>query len=232
MKNVINKIFLGEADEEVHSDFVKFSRGVFENRYLIECRKQAAKWAVKTSAEFANYFVRRCLEKAVGSLKIKGAIICTFSLEGKIKVERVKQFAGVKQHLIDSEFEPGEILKLMDEFPRAFYALTFSSESCELKIKAKAPKSGKPGKKSEDGPKADFCSLKTNDFETVKDLLFDFSDFREIKVKHTIEIKEIELPKEISEPKEIREKSIRKGVVKRFVNVDGKEFSNEKEFSA
>ena len=73
MKNTIAKIFSGETDEEVHSDFIKFSRGIFQDRYLIEGKKQKEKWSIKTSAEFANFFVRRCLEKSPGEINIKGA---------------------------------------------------------------------------------------------------------------------------------------------------------------
>src|SRR3989344_9294526 len=133
MKNTIRKIFSNETDEEIHLDFIKYSRGVFENRYLLEGKKQKDKWSVKTSAEFVNYLVRRCLEKISGKVRVTGAIICTFSLQGKIEFERVKQFAGVKQHLINTEMEASAILRLMDEFPRAFYALSFSSGDFELK---------------------------------------------------------------------------------------------------
>src|SRR3989344_1355020 len=94
MKNVIAKIFSGEIDEEVHSDFVKFSRGVFENRYLLEGKKQKDRWGVKTSAEFANFFVRKCLEKFGGKFDFKGAIICTANIKEDIEFE----IAGVKSY--------------------------------------------------------------------------------------------------------------------------------------
>src|SRR3989344_839098 len=232
MKNTIRKIFSNETDEEIHLDFIKYSRGVFENRYLLEGKKQKDKWNVKTSAEFANYLVRRCLEKISGKVKVSGAIICTFSLEGKIEFERVKQFAGVKQHLINSEISSEKILKLMDEFPKAFFALSFSSGDCDLKVKAKAPKSGKPGAKGEDGPKADFCSLKTTDEELVKDLFFDVGNFKEIKIKHTLEIKDIEIPKNAKTPEEMRWLAVRKGIMKRFIDVDGLKKTSEMNFAA
>src|SRR3989344_2525454 len=195
MKNVIAKIFSGEFDSEVHSDFVKFSRGVFENRYLLEGKKQKDKWGVKTSSEFANFLVRRCLEKFGGRFDFKGAIIYT-------------------------------------KYLKAFYALSFSGNGFELKIKAKPPKSGKPGKKGEDEPKADFCSLKTSDLEIIKDLFFDFSSFKEIRIKHTLEIRDIEIPKNYKTPEEMRELAKRKGVVKRFIDVDGQKKVSEKEFAA
>jgi len=235
MKNVIGKIFSGDCDEEVHNDFVKFSRGVFENRYLLEGKRQASKWAIKSSAEFANFFVSRALGSLSGSVKVKGAIICTFDLreETEIEVVRIKQFAGVKQHLIDSEVEVEELKKLMDKYPKVFFALTFSFPDGDLKVKAKPPKSGKPGKKGDDeGPKADFCAIKTTDEELVKNLFFDFPNFKEVKIRHTIEVKDIELPKGIEDPREVREKAVRKGIVKRIVAVDGRAEESEKDFVA
>ena len=236
MKNVINKIFSGECDEEVHLDFMKFSKGKFENRYLMEGKKQAGKWSVKSSAEFGNYFVRRCLENFDGSVQVKGAIICTMKEIKKdidFEISGEKGYMGIKQFLIDTFVSSEKILNLMDKYPRAFYALSFKNDNFELKIKPKAPKSGKPSNKEDDkGPKADFCSLKTSDKSVVDDLFFDFSDWKEIKIKHTIEVQEIELPSGVKEPTEMREKAVRKGVIIRKVEVDGCEEIKEKEFRA
>lgn len=237
MNNVIHQIFSGRGDENVHSDFIKFSRGVFENRYLIEGKKQKDKWSIKTSAEFANFFVRRCLEKSRGEIEITGAIISTKDIisEFKFLIEDVKNYMGIKQFLINSKFDADKILEIMKKYPRAFYALSFSTDDYELKIKAKPPKSGKPGKRAKDNdgePKANFCSLKTSDPEIIIDLFFDFPNFNEIKIKHTIEIKEIEIPKNAKTPKEMREMAIRKGIIKRFVDVDGKKEVKEVKFAA
>jgi len=234
MKNVIAKIFSGEFDSEVHSDFVKFSRGVFENRYLLEGKKQKDKWGVKTSSEFANFLVRRCLEKFGGRFDFKGAIIYTKNIKEELgfDVENVKSYMGIKQFLINTAISSEDILGLMEKYPKAFYALSFSGNGFELKIKAKPPKSGKPGKKGEDEPKADFCSLKTSDPEIIKDLFFDFSSFKEIRIKHTLEIRDIEIPKNYKTPEEMRELAKRKGVVKRFIDVDGQKKVSEKEFAA
>ena len=97
MKNTINKIFSGQIDEEVHLEFVKFSRGVFENRYLLEGKKQPEKWSLKSSAEFANYFVRLGLEKVSGKVKVTGAIISTLDLTKDIAFEIVdtKKYLGI-----------------------------------------------------------------------------------------------------------------------------------------
>lgn len=233
--NTIKKIFEGGIDEEVHSEFVKFGRGIFKDRYLLEMKKQKDAWSVKTSAEFANFLVRTCLAQESGKVKMSGAIITTLKLEGKFpfEIERVKQFAGIKQYIVNSELEAPKLLEFMKEHPRLFYGLSFSNERTQLKIKAKAPKSGKPATKGEDAPKADFCSLKTKDAGLVRDLFFDLPESaKEAKINHTLEINDIVLPKGVSDPVELREKAERKGIVKRIVTISGEKKESQKEFSA
>ena len=65
--------------------------------------------------------------------------------------------------------EYSEIIDLLNKFPKAFFALSFETEDeTKLKIKAKAPKSGKPGTKGEEVPKPDFCKLITKDKKIVE----------------------------------------------------------------
>ena len=47
---VMKKIFEGVSDNEIHNDFMKFSRGEFKDKYIIEAKKQANKTAIKTTA--------------------------------------------------------------------------------------------------------------------------------------------------------------------------------------
>ena len=35
-ENIVRKIFKGKFDENVHNDFVKYSKGVFKDKYLLE----------------------------------------------------------------------------------------------------------------------------------------------------------------------------------------------------
>ena len=234
MKSVLNKIFSSNIDESVHHEFLKFSRGKFENRYLLEGKKQKDSWSIKTSSEFANLLVDECLREVTGEVNIKGAIICTFDLrnEVKFKIERVKQFMGVKQFIVDCVVKPSDILDLMVKQPRAFYALSFSSPLSTLKIKQKAPKSGKPASKGEAEPKADFCSIKTSNKKIIEDLFFDFPNFQTIRMKHTVEINDVILPHGISDPVKIREMAKKKGKIIREMEVDGKKERKEKEFEA
>jgi hypothetical protein len=237
---VIKKIFENDFDEEIHSAFLKFSRGEFKNRYLIEVKKQKDKWAIKTSAEFANFLVKKCLEKG-GNEKIpmKGIIVSTLNLgddELGFEIKKRSNFQGIRKLQIDTEIYPRKILDLMEKYPRVFFALSFATLDCQLKIKPKAPKSGKPGKKDGEGPKVDFCSLKTKDNEIIRNLLFDvdLGDISEVKATHIIKVEDIVYPEDMDnlKPEEIREKSKRKGIIVRNLIINGKEKVIEHEFIA
>ncbi|MBS3089346.1 hypothetical protein J4461_00510 [Candidatus Pacearchaeota archaeon] len=234
MHSVINKIFSGVNDEIVHREFVKFSKGIFPSRYLLEAKKQKNQYSVKVGPEFANYLVRACLEKVSGDIAVIGAIIATFDItkEAEFPIERIKQFMGVKQSLISTTTTPEKIISLMDKFPKAFFALSFSTGAFHLKIKAKAPKSAKPASRGDKEATPDFCSLKTNDQSIIDDLFFDAPDFKEVKINHILTIEDIELPKEVKDPVQIRELAIRKGKITRTVIVDGKERKSEASFKA
>lgn len=234
MHSAIYSIFSGTSDELVHGEFIKFSKGLFKDRYRIAAKRQKDAWTIKTTAEFANFFVRHGLERTKEALHVTGAIITTMDLrkETQLSLAHFKQFQGIKQHIVDTEISPAKILALMDKYPRAFFALSFKLQGYELKIKAKAPKSGKPATKGnkDEETKPDFCSLKTTYPEIISDLFFDVPSFQEISINHTVEVSSITLPKGVSDPVQIREKSMRDGVMHRILVVDGKESKTQKSF--
>ncbi len=237
----IKKVFEGSADDGVHSDFLKFGRGEYKNRYMIEAKTQKDIWSVKTSAEFANFFVKKCLEKvSTGKIAVKGVIVCTFDLRSEctFDIKKVGNFQGIRKLEIDTEVEPKEILALMHKYPRVFFALTFKTDKFDLKIKPKAPKSAKPGKATDEGgegPKVDFCSLKTVDKDLLNELFFGIGlGWKEIKISHTIKIQDIIYPKDLKtlKPEQVREQSKRKGVIVRIIESDGKKIVKEAPFEA
>jgi len=232
----IKKIVDGVAGEEVHVHFQKFSRGNFKNRALIKVKNSSGKFTINTSAEFANELVKLMVEKlGDGKTLVSGAIISTLDLKDKLDFKKIKQFQGVKKYLIEKEFSGLEVLRLLEEFPKAFFALSFKVGDEELKIKPKAPKSGKPGKKDEE-PKADFCKLKTKDPAIVKDFIFEAEpgNFKLAEVKHEFIIEKIVIPDKLKDSKDfalIREKSRRQGKILREAVIDGKLMRKEIEFS-
>jgi len=235
--NFIKKIFDGAVDESVHLKFQKFSKGEFRNRALIEVKKTGKGYTIKTSVEFANGLVRTVAEKLdEESAKVTGAIVSTQDLTGELEFKDKKQFQGVKRYLIDTEMSGTEIIGLLEKFPKNFFALSFEVGDLKLKIKPKAPKSGKPGK---DGlPVADFCSLKTSDENIARSFVFDTlkgtskSNFKEAKINHTFFVDEIIIPEGEEDFAKIREMAKRKGRVVRTAVIDGEEVEKEFEFVA
>lgn len=232
----MKKIFDGVFDAEVHANFLKFGRGEYKNKYLLEGKRQAKKWAVKAGAEYANFLVRRCLEKAGGPVAVTGVIVSTLDLRDEISfdLKKVSNFQGVRKHVIDSEVNPDNIFELIDKYPKAFFALSLKGDGFVLKIKPKGPADGKKGKGEDEGPVADFCSLKSDDRAIIDELFFGVGDFKEVSVNHTIEVSDIIYPANVEElkPAEVRELAKRKGVIKRKVVADGIEKNSEAEFVA
>ncbi len=230
---VIKKIFQGVFDDEVHAAFLKFGKGEYSNKYMVEAKKQKDKYVIKTSAEYANFFVKRCLQ-GQKKVTVSGVVISTVDLskEMPFPVGKVSNFQGIRKIPINTEVNAEDIIRIIDKFPRMFFALSFKTDSCELKIKPKAPKSGKPGKELEE-VKIDFCSLKTTDAAIAKEILFDVGEFKELRTEHTLKIKDTTYPNDSSlSPAEIRERSKRKGIVIRKLTVDGKEKISEANFEA
>ena len=110
-----------------------------------------------------------------------------------------------------------------------FFALSFSVGEDTLKVKPKAPKSGKPGSKGEEAPKADFCVLKTKDKNLAETFIFENPEFKAAKIAHDFIIESIEIPSELKSSQDfalIREKSKRVGKILRKAEIDGQK-SNE-----
>ncbi len=242
--NFIKKIFDGDVDESVHAQFQKFSKGEFRNRALIEVKKTGKGYSIKTSAEFANELVRVVAEKlGEEKTRITGAIVSTQDLTGELEFKDKKQFQGVKRYLIDSEMSGGEIINLLDKFPKNFFALSFEVGETKLKIKPKAPKSGKPGKSGKK-PKPDFCRLKTTDKELGESFVFDTlypkghekgtskRDFKKAEITHSFFIDEIIFPEDEKDYSKIREMAKRKGRIVREAVIDGEEMNKEIGFEA
>lgn len=231
--NFIKKIVDGKVDNLVHNQFQKFSRGEFKNRAIVKVKNSYGKFTISTTSEFSNELIRLASEKlGKNKTKVTGGVIYTGELDG-LDYKDKKQFQGVKNYLIEKEMSGEEILHLMNKFPKAFFALSFEAENCTLKIKAKAPKSGKPGTKGEVAPKPDFCKMVTTDKKIAHDFVFEATDFKEAEINHTFVIEEIVIPSELKSSKDfakVREESKRKGKIIRKTIIDGKEDKKEIKF--
>ncbi len=233
METFLKKVIEGNVDELAHIQFMKFSKGQFKDKAVVKIKKTGNKYNISTSPEYANDLVREVGKKIEGKTLVTGAIISTQNLDEEIDFKDKTQFQGVKKYLIEKEMSKEEVLKLCEKFPKLFLALSFKTKDSELKIKPKAPKTGKPSSKEENKPKTNFCKLKTTDKELAKGFLFDVSqDFKEAYFIHDYLINELAIPEYETDPKVMREKTTRKGKILRKIEVDGKKTEKEIEFQA
>ena len=218
----IHKLYRNAGDALSHLHFEKFSRGVFADRAIVQAKFSKGNYSFVSTSEYSGEFTRACAEE-LGAKKanVTGVIISTKALPSNIVHHGISQFMGVKKYSISGEYSGHEIISMCESVPRAFVALSFSTGQSELKVKPKAPKSAKPSSPGEDGPKVDFCKLKTTNPEFAKKLLFEVSDFKTAEARHTFEITDIEVPKNETDPVQMREKAIRIGKVVRKLIVDG-----------
>lgn len=239
MEFFIKKIFEGKPDGSVHLQFEKFSRGEFKDKAMISAKNSKGKFSINTSHEYANELVRCLAEKIRDKTSVTGVVVTTRDLRDELDFQDKKQFAGVKQYIINKEMTKEEIMGLCDKFPKAFMGLSFKAGDSELKIKPKAPKSGKPSTKGEDKPKIDFCKLKTTDLKIIESLIFDeeSKNFKQIYIIHDFIINDIVMPSEAELKGEkdfakIRELAKRKGKIVRKLDIDEKKIKKEVEFVA
>ena len=233
MKFFTHKIVEGKMDNLVHLQFLKYSKGLYEQKALVQGKKTKDAWAIGTSAEYANELVRAVAEE-VGNDKttVTGKIITTRDLQKELPNATMTQFAGVKRYDLAQEMTGKEIINLCDQLPNAFFGLTFKSKQTELKVKAKAPKSKGPSEDSEEVPKADFCKIKTTNKELATSLIVGAENAKEFSIQHKYNITEIIPPKGETDPARMRELAIRKGTLTRMVTIDGKTTQKDYPFSA
>lgn len=234
--NFIKKIYDDKIDESVHLQFQKFSPGEYNYKAMIDAKQSKGKYTISTTTEFANELVRAVAEK-LGSEKtnVTGAIVTTADLTGELDYQDKKQFQGVKRYIIDAEMSGDEIIALLDKLPKAFFALSFTVGDTKLKIKPKAPKSGKPSKKGGGRPKADFCKLITKDANLAREFIFEKTEWAKAFIEHQFLIDDIVVPPELEAEGDfakIRELARRKGKIIRKALIDEEEIDEEKEFEA
>jgi len=237
----LKKIFDGKkADELVHSQFMKFSRGEFKDKAMIRLKSSAGKFVMDTTAEYARELVITLAEK-LGNNKtqVTGALVSALDLQG-FKYKERKMAMGVRKYMIESEMSGKEILDLCASQTKAFIAFSFKVGESELSVQPKSPKSAKgasSSKKEDAEAKIDFCKLKTSDWSLIEGFVFDseVKGAKKVEIKHDFIINDIIISPELRKEKDfakIREMAERKGKIIRKLDVDGNKIAKEADFTA
>jgi len=229
--NFIKKIVDRKEDELTQLQFQKFSKGTFKDRAVLKVKKSKNKYTINGTGEFINELVRMmALKLGSEETEVSGAVITTADLEGKLDFTDKKQFQGVKRYLIKTTMNGDNLIKLLDEFPKAICALSFDVGADKLKIKPKAPKMGVPGKDGEH-PKTDACKLVTTDAAIGESFIFETADFKLAEINHVFMIESIAMPEtDEKDFAKIRAMAGKAGKIIRTSKIDGEETVKEYPF--
>ena len=204
--NFIKKLFENNVDEEVHKQFRRFSKGVFEERALIKIKKSKKGFKIYTSFEFINDLVELVASK-VEKADVSGRVI-----KNRKKTEINESLSGE------------EIKRLLEENDSCL--LNIKGDGVELKCKKSLPKPGS----TLDGK---FCKASLP-LDFLNEFAFDIEeDFKDLVIKHRFVIDELVVPEEYKNDfAKAREMAKRKGKLVREIEVDGKKIEKEIELLA
>jgi hypothetical protein len=227
--NFIKKIWLGKIDNSVHSQFTRFSRGIFANRAVLAVSKGKA-IRICSTFEFANDFVN--LVSGLADVKFSGVVLSKEALDEIFMKSHVGWDESKKKGLFVYLVE-GMSGSVVNEIKDKIYCMLLDAEASgiSLKIKKRLPKPGKGGKEKVDDK---FCILEIDAKffpQLHEEFLFDLPfDFKKARISHTFNVSSITLPKGEKDFEQVRLKAKRKGKILRVAEVDGRTIQNEKDF--
>ena len=218
MDSAIKKVLHGQGDETTHQYFVRYGKGTYQRRFILNLAKTKAKIKLRGSFEWANDFV--AFARSLGKTNFSGVVLMREKIPGKAGKKKKGAFA----------YELNE--EGVEDFENAyFYLLNHKSDEVVLKVKKSLPKPGKDAEKIDDK----FCQLDLDmkHWEAAKETFFwDVPDCKKASINHTLHITDIVLPTGESDPAKMRELAKRAGTITRKITCDCEESSKDYEVEA
>ena len=232
----IREIFRGNQDREyIHRKFVRYGRGRFEGP-VIRIRNSGNQLKVNASEDYVNILGEILTKNSTQSFNVSGNIISRDNIEGLlselgIPIEKATGKKGLFTLNLKGTIPAENLSRLYSELKGShiFLDLTSSDKNSRLKTKKRLPRLGSE-------PDQNFCSAIFDSSLTdaiMNEICFDIDvkDFEEIKISHRYIIKELLIPEEYRDNLALaRIYSKRKGIIKRFVEIDGRKTEIEHEF--
>jgi len=223
----IHKVFVGDIDDYVHGKFVRFGKGIFKNRALINLMK-TSQVKISGSFEYGNDFVDLICKLSRGkNISFKGIVLSKEPISNPILKNGAKK-SGVWNYELIGDLPCNEIEKVLKDCYSIL--VDIQGNGIELKSKKKLPK---PGKDKLDNK---FYNLKIDLHHWPiihKEFFSDLPEgIKKAKISHTFIIDSIVMPKSESDPAKIREMAKRKGKIIRKIDLDNDSKESQKEFEA
>lgn len=222
MECFIKKIWRGNG-KEAHGHFVRFGKGSFESRAVLNLQK-GAKIKLRGSFEWTNDFVE--LASEIADVKFSGIVLSKQEIP---ELGYGKKKAGILEYNVQS-LQGRQIKEIKNKAYAMLLDAETSDEGLKLKIKKKLPKPGKSGEGKADDK---FCQLEADlKYWNQISEAFMLPDCKKAKINHTYIIEEIVMPEGEKDSEKIRLLAKRKGKIIRKLEEDKLESQEEKEFEA
>jgi hypothetical protein len=220
----IKKIWKKASDDSAHRQFIRFSKGIFENKAVLNIGRNGK---IKISGTYD------CVTDAVAfiasltaKVNVSGLVISRTAIPGIHGNEKKGAISYNFNEELDSK-------KLLEITKASIYALLDCEASgIELKTKKTIPR---PGSRSSDKVNDKFftASIDIKFWPQVKEeFLFDLPEGKKYRLSHKYEISSIILPKGEKDFEKMRLMAKKKGRMTRTAEIDGKTISQEIDFEA
>ncbi|RMF07191.1 hypothetical protein D6764_00425 [Candidatus Woesearchaeota archaeon] len=227
--NFIKNIVDGAVDEHTHNKFVRFGKGTFEREPMTV--KVTSKVSVKSGFEFGDAVLRFVVSHSDADVDFSGAIITSKDISPVLEKRSVEYSSRGKKWTVKGSMGSDEFMEFLKELEGTYALLSLTTRGMKVKMKTALPK---PGNTSEDFLRAEFPKDFLADF--AKEFLWEYEGgkpFKSALAKHTYIITDIEVPKEFENDYAMaRIKAVRKGTLKRHVEIDGQSFDNDYKLEA
>ena len=220
----MNRLFIGKSDEHVHRQFVRFGKGLYDYRALINFARGKQN-KVSGSFEYTNDFVL-FLATILPTVQLSGVILSKDPITG---FGPSAKKSGIYQTEINKEVTSQQIRDILGKCYNIL--VDVSAPGVELKSKRKLPKPGKSGEGKVDNK---FCVLVIDEKYVPKAMEFFFTyvspNTKRVKTRYAIKVEDIIAPESEKDFEKVRLMAKRKGTITRISEVDKKEEKKEIEF--
>src|SRR3989338_5775289 len=135
---IIKNIAEGKITETEHNKFVRFSKGVFEGRFIVSI-KLGKTLKIKASYDMSNDLFELIARNIDAKADVSGSILSAENLD--LEADARKK-GKMMLYTFNNCLSPEELNSIYDKAKDAFILLDISSDNFKLKCKQRLPKPG------------------------------------------------------------------------------------------
>ncbi len=235
----MKKLLTGTVDESVHDQFVRFGKGTFGNRAMVQIKKSTKGLKIQTSFEYSTDLANIIAREATGPITLSGVVVTAHDISKELPFPAIytKRMGVGKVEIAETTVSKEALQAFLAKVTDKLLLLNIAASNCTLATKDKIPNPKKSPKIDAEGkeeePKIDHCKATFTNPKIAEEFLFETKEYTTVRVIHTYVIDGFEVPAQYKDkPEEARLNAKRKGKIIRKLDIDGTKSEKEYPFSA